>query len=103
VDGSPGRIRWTRLGRKVYGDCLETERDEEGTTWFRFGSDPMQYIDDGETDEVDWKVVEEGDISITPLCLNMTDETFLRALKSGHYGGAIRGYPGVETSPEKHG
>jgi 5'-nucleotidase len=87
VDGSPGRIRWTRLGRKVYGDCLEEERDAEGTTWFRFGQDPLEFIDGENEHELDWKAVEEGDVSITPLCLNMTDETFLRALKTGYYGG----------------
>jgi len=85
VDGSMGRIFWTRLGRKHYGDCLIQETDERGGTGFRFGRDPMTFLDDGDGLPVDWRVVEQGDISVTPLRLNMTDENFLAALPQGEF------------------
>jgi 5'-nucleotidase len=86
LDGSSERIRWTRLGHKHYGDCLLEERDEEGGTRFRFGADPMTYIDEEDDPNVDWKAVQAGEVSVTPLRLNMTDDTFLLALKQGYYG-----------------
>jgi 5'-nucleotidase len=86
VDGTTGRIRWTRLGSKHYGDCLQEETDEQGRVGFRFGQDPLTFLDDEEGPPVDWRVVQQGDVSITPLRLNMTDESFLIALEQGEYG-----------------
>jgi len=104
LNGAAGEIRWTRLGRKVYGDCLmEEEGDGASTRWFRFGRDPMQYRDGQDARDTDWKAVEQGDVSVTPLRLNRTDEPFLRALEEGYYGRAIGGHPGVEASPPGDG
>ncbi len=86
VDGNPGRIRWTRLGRKYYGDCLHEETDEQGRRGFRFGQDPLIFLEDEGGLPLDWKVVEKGDVSITPLRLNMTDERFLTSLERGEDG-----------------
>lgn len=80
VDGSLGRIVWTRLGSKHYGDCLIEERDDQGRLGYRFGRDPMTFLDDCEGYPADWRIVEQGDVSVTPLRLNMTDESFLAAL-----------------------
>jgi len=103
IDGQPVRIRWTRLGRKYYGDCLEEEKGEQGKSVFRFGKDPLQYIEEADRGDIDWKTIEEGDVSITPLRIDTTDEQSLGILKKGYDGGKVHGQPGVETSPEKHG
>lgn len=85
VDGSRGRIFWTRLGRKHYGDSLIEETDEQGSPGYRFGRDPMAFLDDEDDPLVDWRVVEQGDVSVTPLRLDMTDEKFLAAVGQGAF------------------
>ena len=83
VDGSRPEVRWTRLGNKYYSDVLEEGVDEDGRSYFRFGKDPLHYLEGTNGDEgadVDWKAVEQGFISITPLRLDTTDEGFLRSL-----------------------
>ena len=80
-DGAEGKIRWTRLGKKIYSDFLEEGRDDQGRLYYRFGLDDMRFFDDETVDEADWKVVRQGCVSITPLNLNMTDETCLSTLK----------------------
>lgn len=102
VDGSKGEIRWTRLGRKHYGDFLEDGVDEGGKVFFRYGRDALKFIDE-EENEADWKAVEQGFVSVTPLRLNMTDESVLELLKAGDYGEGRIGYAGVCASPEEHG
>ena len=103
VDGTPARIRWTRLGRKFYGDFLQEVVDEEGRPYFRYGIDALEFLDREEAHEADWKAVEQGYVSVTPLQLNMTDEKFLDFLKAGNYGEAYLGQPGAGSTPEKHG
>jgi len=102
-DGSPGRFRWTRLGHKVYGDFLRIERDAEGRECFRFGADPMEYLDGYDARDADWKAVEQGFISVTPLRLNTTDDGFLHALQAGEYGEMDVGQPGVCSFANEHG
>jgi len=86
VDGSRGRIFWTRLGRKHYGDCLIEETDEQGRPGYRFGRAPMTFLEEEEDGHlVDWRVVEQGDVSVTPLRLNMTDEHFLAGIAQGAF------------------
>jgi len=80
-DGVAGKIRWTRLGQKIYSDFLEEGRDDQGRLYYRFGVDDMRFLDDETADEADWKVVRQGCVSITPLNLNMTDETYFANLK----------------------
>jgi len=81
IDGARGRVRWTRLGRKHYGDCLLEEKDAEGRSGFRFGKDPLLFLEDPGEAPTDWEVVEQGDVSVTPLRLDMTDERFLEAAR----------------------
>jgi len=102
VDGSQGEIRWTRLGHKYYGDFLEEGVDEEGHAFFKYGRDALTFINEDAT-EADWKAVEQGFVSVTPLRLNMTDEPVLALLKAGDYGEAQLGHTGACASPEKHG
>lgn len=86
VDGSRGRIRWTRLGTKHYGDCLAEETDAQGRRGFRFGKDPLLFLEDEGEPAPDWQVVRQGDVSVTPLRLNMTDEAFLASVRGAGFG-----------------
>ena len=103
MNGVPARIRWTRLGHKVYGDALRLERDQEGRECFRYGADPMDFRDGPDAHDTDWKAVEQGVVSVTPLRLNMTDEGFLHSLHAGVYGEADLGQPGVCSSAKEDG
>jgi 5'-nucleotidase len=102
VDGYPQRIRWTRMGRKFYGDFLEEGSDEEGRPCLRFGRDAMLY-DPSDPDDADWRAVEQGYVSVTPLRLNMTDEDNLHSLKGSYDGEVHLGQSGVYATPEKDG
>ena len=103
VDGSGGRIRWTRLGRKFYGDFLKEGVDEDGRPDYRYGSDALKYLDREDANDADWKAVEQGYVSVTPLHLDTTDENYLEFLKAGNYGETHLGQPGACSTPEKHG
>ncbi len=100
VDGYPPRIRWTRMGHKFYGDFLEEGTDDEGRPCFRFGRDALQY-DENDHEDADWRAVEAGCVSVTPLRLNFTDEGSLHSLKAIYDGDAHARQSGAHTTPEK--
>ncbi len=100
VDGHPPEIRWTRMGHKFYGDFLEEGTDDEGRPCFRFGRDALQYDEDDDED-VDWRAVQKGYVSVTPLRLNFTDEDALHSLKAIYDGDAHARQPGAHTASEK--
>ena len=100
VDGVPGRIRWTRMGRKFYGDFLEEGTDEQGRPCYRFGRDALMYDEQDEPD-ADWRAVEQGYISVTPLRLNVTDEESLHSLKALYDRDVYAGQSGVVPTSAK--
>ena len=100
VDGYPGRIRWTRMGRKFYGDFLEEGTDDEGRPCYRFGRDALRY-DEQDEEDADWRAVREGYVSVTPLRLNITDEDSLHSLKALYDRDVHAGQSGVFPTPEK--
>ncbi len=100
VDGYPARVRWTRMGRKFYGDFLEEGVDDDGKPCYRFGRDALRY-DEGDQEEVDWRAVEQGLVSVTPLHLNFTDEDSLHVLRAMYDGDVHARQPGVVPTPEK--
>jgi 5'-nucleotidase len=102
VDGYPGRIRWTRMGRKFYGDFLEEGTDEEGRPCYRYGRDALLYDHEDEAD-ADWRAVEQGYVSVTPLRMNITDEDTLHSLKATYDGDVRVGQSGVVTTPDEDG
>jgi 5'-nucleotidase len=88
------------MGRKFYGDFLEEGTDEEGRPCYRFGRDALMYDGEDEPD-ADWRAVEQGYVSVTPLRLNITDEESLHSLKALYDGDVHAGQSGVVTTPEK--
>jgi 5'-nucleotidase len=102
VDGYPGRIRWTRMGRKFYGDFLEEGTDEQGRPCYRYGRDALNYDPEDDAD-ADWRAVEQGYVSVTPLRLNSTDEDALHSLKATVDGDVHVGQSGVVSAPEEDG
>jgi len=100
VDGYPAKIRWTRMGHKFYGDFLEDGTDDEGRPCYRYGRDAIQY-DEGDAEDTDWRAVELGYVSVTPLRLNFTDEHSLHSLKAIYDGDVHARQSGVVKTPEK--
>jgi 5'-nucleotidase len=99
VDGYPPQIRWTRVGHKFYGDFLEDGTDDEGRPCYRYGRDALQYDEEDEED-ADWRAVEQGYVSVTPLRLNFTDEDSLHSLKAMYDEDAHARQSGVVPTSE---
>jgi len=68
---SISRVRVTKLGKRLYRDLLIKKVDPRGRTYYWIGgNEPSWQSADGDTD---FRAVEEGMISVTPLHLDMTD------------------------------
>ncbi len=68
-------VRLTRLGRRVYSNSLQPMEDPWGRKIFWIGGGEVSWS--GEHDS-DFKAVEEGFISVTPLHLDLTNYDILR-------------------------
>lgn len=69
-------IRLTRLGRRVYSQSVTPMRDPWGREIFWIGGGQISWS--GE-DDSDFRAVQEGFISVTPLHLDLTHHTVLQA------------------------
>ena len=68
----------TSLGRKKYEEKLIKRKDPRGREYFWIGRDRELFSSEGDTD---YRAVESGFISITPVCLDMTGVKYLNKLK----------------------
>jgi 5'-nucleotidase len=70
-------IQVTRLGRRIYRDVLIQRDDPKGRPYYWIGGDPPA----GEPEEgTDIGALARGSVSVTPLNLDMTDQTQLARL-----------------------
>jgi 5'-nucleotidase len=74
-DGIKG-VRLTRLGRRVYSGSLQPMTDPWGRKVFWIGGGEISWT--GEEDS-DFRAIEEGYISVTPLHLDLTNYDILRS------------------------
>jgi len=71
----------TRLGRRLYHDVLICRQDPRGRDYYWIGGEPPSgVIEDG----TDIGAVANGYISVTPLCMDMTDYRLLNRLHEWH-------------------
>jgi 5'-nucleotidase len=69
-------VRVTRLGKRRYGNAVERRLDPRGRPYFWIGGDEVGSED---VEGSDTKAVAEGNVSVTPLRLDLTDlEAFAR-------------------------
>jgi len=69
----------TRLGRRLYHDVLICRQDPRGHDYYWIGGGPPSgIVEDG----TDIGAIANGYISITPICMDMTDYILLRRLES---------------------
>lgn len=70
--------RITRLGRRIYTDIISSQTDPRGLRYFWIGGEPTWE----RTDDTDAGAVGRGLVSITPLNIDMTDQTLLETMRS---------------------
>ena len=94
VPGGPpdslGEVRLTRLGRRVYLDSIVEKTDPRGGRYFWIAGDPA-WIPEGHHVPTDIETVRAGDISVTPLQLDATDDEALDVIGEWSLGGWPRG------------
>ncbi len=76
-------IRVTKLGRRVYSDSLTRMNDPWGRDMFWIGAGKSSWSGDGDSD---FRAVEEGYISVTPLHLDLTQFDQLETVRSWNLG-----------------
>lgn len=76
-------IRVTKLGRRVYSDSLTRMNDPWGRDMFWIGAGKSSWSGD---DDSDFRAVEEGYISVTPLHLDLTQYDQLETVRSWNLG-----------------
>ncbi len=75
IDPSEVRgVRVTRLGRRVYTDSITRARDPNGREYFWIGGGGVQW---SAHEGTDFRAVEEGYVSVTPLHLDLTNYKLL--------------------------
>ncbi|MBP2668458.1 MAG: surE [Deltaproteobacteria bacterium] len=71
-------VRFTRQGKRVYGDLIVEKRDPRGRKYYWIGGDRIRSED---IPGSDLEAIEEGCVSITPIHLDLTNYAALRALR----------------------
>ena len=76
----PRGVRWTRLGRRAHPNEVEERRDPRGEIYYWLTRGEPVWEGGG---DLDVKAVQEGFVSVTPLSIDWTDETFLKNSRGG--------------------
>jgi len=71
-------VQITRLGKRVYQDELVHRADPRGRSYYWIGGDPPEGIPEKGTDI---GALSEGQISITPVTLDLTDKEGMDTLR----------------------
>lgn len=76
-DGSYRGVMYTRQGVRLYRDALEKRLDPRGRPYFWIGGEPPSGL---MAEGTDFWAIKQGYVSVTPLQMDMTNQTMLRAL-----------------------
>lgn len=79
ADGRAKGVRLTRLGRRVYSDSLTPMLDPWGRQIYWIGAGTASWTG---SEDSDFRAVQEGYISVTPLHLDLTHHGVLQAAES---------------------
>lgn len=74
-------IRVTALGKRVYSDSLAPAKDPWGRTVYWIGGGQMAWSGG---DDSDFRAVQDGFISVTPLHMDLTNYRLLEAVRAWH-------------------
>lgn len=75
----PPEVTVTRLGRRVYRDALVRREDPRGRPYYWIGGDPPTGVPEPGTDV---GALFEGNVSVTPITMDMTHYRFLADLRT---------------------
>jgi 5'-nucleotidase len=75
--GRPRGVRMTRLGHRVYSEKIVEQRDPRGRVHYWIGGGPPRWE---ALEGSDMAAVHAGEVSVTPLHLDLTDHRALAAL-----------------------
>lgn len=86
--GTPGRYRFTRLGKRLYRDQVEQRDDLRGRRYYWLGGPPVGV---GDAEGTDGRAITDGAVSVTPLGLDLTHGGLLARLP----GWRVHGFEAV--------
>jgi 5'-nucleotidase len=72
-------VRLTRLGRRVYSDSLKPMQDPWGRQIYWIGGGSIAWSGEGTSD---FRAIQEGYISVTPLHLDLTHHAMLASAET---------------------
>jgi len=81
-DLEPARVRGlkvTSLGKRTYEDPVITDRDPHGRTYYWIGGSEPVWEEGNE--DIDYRAIEEGYVSITPIHLDLTNHRVIPDLR----------------------
>ena len=85
--GEAGGVRACRLGKRVYNDRMELQDEEDGRRRYRiYTGEPSYHHEEG----TDFAAVAEGNIAVTPLHFDLTDEAGIEELAGFDLDGLLR-------------
>jgi 5'-nucleotidase len=90
---APRGMRFTRLGRRVYGEKVIEQSDPRGRTHYWLGGGPPQWE---ALEGTDMGAVHDGLVAVTPLHLDLTNHRALALMAD--WGGALDGQLRRESS-----
>jgi 5'-nucleotidase len=73
------RVKVTKLGNRIYRDLLVKKVDPRGRAYYWIGGNEPSWES---REETDFRAIEDGMISVTPLHLDMTDYTRMREIEN---------------------
>jgi 5'-nucleotidase len=72
-------VKVTKLGKRVYRDAVVKKTDPRGKAYYWIGGQPPIWC---EGEETDFDAVEHGEISVTPLQLDLTDYKSIHTVRT---------------------
>lgn len=76
--GDPTEMRITRQGRRVYSEGVVERTDPQGRAYYWIGGPPPSWHPDPQSD---FAAVERGEVSVTPLHLDLTNHRVLPEMR----------------------
>ncbi len=70
-------LKLSRMGRRQYHDRIDKRQDPRGGAYYWLTGTP---VEEGEADDSDVNLVRTGYVAVTPLQMNLTDDSYLKVM-----------------------
>ncbi|MEJ2201280.1 MAG: 5'/3'-nucleotidase SurE, partial [Desulfuromonadaceae bacterium] len=78
--GRPRGVRFTRQGKRIYEGMIEEKKDPRGRSYYWIGGGELGFHD---IEGTDFHAIQAGEVSITPLHLDLTNYQSFKELSVG--------------------